>query len=88
MAKENQVMSFKEAISKIENYELREQIKISGEIHKARNDLGISQLDLSEMSGVPQKTISRIETGESIPNFKTIIKLAKSLGKEIVFELI
>ena len=81
MAKENQVMSFKEAISKIENYELREQIKISGEIHKARNDLGISQLDLSEMSGVPQKTISRIETGESIPNFKTIIKLAKSLGK-------
>lgn len=88
MAKENQMLSFKEAISTIENYELREQIKLSGEIHKARSDVGLSQVELSKLSGVPQKTISRIESGESVPNFKTIIKLAKSLGKEIVFELI
>lgn len=87
MTEDNQIISFKDSISNIKNFEIKNQIKISGEIHKARSDLGISQIALSKLSGVPQKTISRIETGESIPNFKTIILLAKALDKEIVFEL-
>ncbi|EAE3626555.1 helix-turn-helix transcriptional regulator [Listeria monocytogenes] len=43
---------------------------------------------MSKMSGIPQKTISRIETGVSVPNFKTVISLVEALKKEVVFNLI
>ena len=44
---------------------------------------GLSQVDLSERSGVAQNTISDIETGRRDPRPSTLRKLAKALGVEV-----
>ena len=54
-----------------------------GELIKARNEQGISQKKLEEMSGVKQPIIARIETGKSIPQVSTLIKLLVPLGKTL-----
>jgi transcriptional regulator with XRE-family HTH domain len=47
-----------------------------------REQRGISQDKLSELSGVPQNTISRIERGERTPRPSTLEKLASVLKVE------
>lgn len=44
------------------------------------NNKGISQAALAALSGVPQPTISRTLKGSSIPETKTLIKLARALN--------
>ena len=44
---------------------------------------GLSQVDLSVLSGVAQNTISDIETGRRDPRPSTLRKLAKALGVEV-----
>lgn len=41
---------------------------------------GITQAELSALSGVPQPTISRTLSGDSTPETKTILKLARALN--------
>lgn len=44
------------------------------------NNKGISQAALAALSGVPQPTISRTLKGNSTPETKTLIKLARALN--------
>lgn len=62
-------------------------IMFSKELLKARKEKKMSQDKLSLVSGIPQKTISRIETGKDLPNLGTIIKLVESLEKNIYFKI-
>ncbi len=48
---------------------------------RARIDAGMSQRELSQATGVPQKTISLIETGDTNPTVRTLNKLAMGMGK-------
>ena len=59
------------------------RVALIGELTKARNEQGISQKKLEEMSGVKQPIIARIETGKSIPQVSTLIKLLVPLGKTL-----
>lgn len=59
------------------------RVALIGELIKARNEHGISQKKLEEMSGVKQPIIARIETGKSIPQVSTLIKLLVPLGKTL-----
>jgi len=63
-------------------------LEMVAEITIKREDKGLSQRALSELSGIPQKTISRIESGLDIPQFDTIGKLMQALGcvPKITFE--
>lgn len=65
-----------------ENPDLYIAMEIVGKIMAARDRQRISQRKLSELSGVPQKTISRIENGIDIPKLSTLIKLTTALGLE------
>ena len=58
-------------------------MEIVGKLLAARDRKGLTQRKLAEMSGVPQKTISRIENGVDIPKIPTLIKLANQLDLEI-----
>jgi len=50
-------------------------------IRKIRNEQGLTAKDLSVASGIPEKTIYRIETGEvSDPKLSTIEPLVKALN--------
>lgn len=44
---------------------------------------GISQLQLQEASGVPQKTISRILNGHNMPSFPTLLALCEALDADV-----
>ncbi|HFK1786762.1 TPA: helix-turn-helix transcriptional regulator [Bacillus cereus] len=58
-------------------------LEIVGKLMAARDRKGLSQRELSRLSNVPQKTISRIENGIDIPKIPTLLKLANVLGLEI-----
>lgn len=59
------------------------RVAIIGELIAARNDKGISQKKLEEMSGVKQPVIARMETGKTSPQLDTVLKVLASLGKNL-----
>ncbi|PES32841.1 helix-turn-helix domain-containing protein [Bacillus thuringiensis] len=58
-------------------------LEIVGKVMAVKDRKGLSQRELSRLSGVPQKTISRIENGIDIPKIPTLLKLINVLGLEI-----
>lgn len=50
-----------------------------------RKALGISQQDLSEMSGVSLATIKDIERGQGNPSLSTVQKILGILGMEVKY---
>ncbi|MCL2851939.1 MAG: helix-turn-helix domain-containing protein [Defluviitaleaceae bacterium] len=66
--------------------EIREsnlRVAIIGELIKARNEQGISQRELEQLSGVKQPIISRMEAGETSPQLDTILRVLAPLGKTL-----
>lgn len=53
------------------------------EIIKARQEKGISQKKLEELSGVKQPIIARMEKGTTSPQIDTILKVLLPLGKTL-----
>ena len=60
------------------------RVAIISELIRARKELGISQKQLEELSGVKQPVIARIETGKSTPQLYTLLKILGCLGKTLV----
>ncbi len=56
-------------------------------IKKRRKELGISQVDLAEMSGISLATIKNIERGKGNPSYETILRIMEVLGIEISFSI-
>ncbi len=59
------------------------RVALIGEIIKARQEKGISQKKLEELSGVKQPIIARMEKGSTNPQIDTILKLLAPLGKTL-----
>ena len=59
------------------------RVALIGEIIKARQEKGISQKKLEELSGVKQPIIARMEKGTTSPQIDTILKLLAPLGKTL-----
>ncbi len=58
--------------------------KTTGQIFKeARQNKGLTQVELAKKSGVHSNTIAKIERDEQDPSFATIKKLAKILDVDI-----
>lgn len=49
----------------------------------ARDNTGLTREQLSEKAGVEANSIYRYETGKQVPNFPTVIRLAKALGVSV-----
>ena len=49
----------------------------------ARQEAGMSQQELSQLAGVTQADISKIENGKGNPSIKTLQKLAAALHKTL-----
>lgn len=56
-------------------------------IKDSRNQLGITQSELSRLSGVSLPTIQNIESGRGNPSFSTLEELIRPLGRCLHFEL-
>ena len=59
------------------------RVAIIGELIKARQEKGITQRQLEEMSGVKQPIIARMENGTSSQNLSTLLKVLAPLGKTL-----
>ena len=59
------------------------RVALMGELIKARNEQGISQKKLEEMSGVRQTVIARMEKGYTSPQISTLLKVLAALGKTL-----
>ncbi len=55
--------------------------KLGKKIKLARIELDLTQTQLAQRINSKQKSISRYETGASLPSLKTLVKIAKILKK-------
>lgn len=49
----------------------------------ARQETGLTQEQLAKASGLDQRVISRMQTGNANPTLKTLSKLAKGFGRKL-----
>ena len=66
--------------------EIREsdlRVSLISEFIRARDELGISQKKLEELTGVKQPIIARMEKGYSNPQIETVLKLLAPMGKTL-----
>ena len=59
------------------------RVALIGELIKARQEKGLSQKKLEELSGVKQPVIARMEKGLTSPQLDTILKILAPLGKTL-----
>ncbi len=59
------------------------RVALIGELIKARQEKGISQKKLEELSGVKQPIIARMESGSTSPQLETVLKVLAPLGKTL-----
>ena len=59
------------------------RVAIINEMIRAREEEGITQKQLEEMSGIKQPVISRMEKGTTDPQLSTVLKVLNSLGKTL-----
>ena len=59
------------------------RVALIGELIKARQEKGLSQKRLEELSGVKQPIIARMERGITSPQLETVLKVLAPLGKTL-----
>ena len=59
------------------------RVALISELIRARQEKGISQKKLGELSGVSQPVIARMETGKTSPQLDTLMKVLAPLGKTL-----
>ncbi len=59
------------------------RVALIGELIAARQEQGISQKKLEELSGVKQPVIARMERGYTNPQVDTLLKVLAPLGKTL-----
>lgn len=59
------------------------RVAIMCELIEARQNKGITQKKLEELSGVKQPVIARMESGKTSPQIDTLLKVLAALGKTL-----
>ena len=54
----------------------------------ARKEKNLTQKELSQLTGITQADLSKIENGNANPSLNTLLKLAKGLGKKLQVSLV
>ena len=63
--------------------EVEFETALIGKMIEAREEMGLSQRELADISGVKQPAIARLESGAAIPRVDTLIRLLVPLGKTL-----
>jgi ribosome-binding protein aMBF1 (putative translation factor) len=67
---------------------LAPEFEISAELVKARVRAGLSQAQVATRMGTSQSTIARLESGQTLPSTKTLLRFAKATGSKIHVRLL
>jgi ribosome-binding protein aMBF1 (putative translation factor) len=66
---------------------LAPEFEIAAELVKARLRAGLSQSALAARMGTSQSTIARLESGQTLPSTKTLLRFAKATGTKVQLRL-
>ena len=61
--------------------------EVANIIQNARKQLKMSQKDLSQITGIQQSSISKLESGKYNPSILLIQRIATGLGKKLIIRL-
>jgi ribosome-binding protein aMBF1 (putative translation factor) len=67
---------------------LAPEFEISTELVRARLRAGLSQAKLAKRMGTSQSTIARLESGQTLPSTKTLLRFAKATGSKFHVRLL
>ena len=67
-------------VSAAERAQIEFETALIGKLIEAREEKGLSQRDLADISGVKQPAIARIESMKSTPQIDTLFKVLQPLG--------
>ena len=63
-------------------YALAPEFEIAAELLRARLRAGLSQAELAARMGTSQSTIARLESGQTLPSTKTLLRYAEATGSK------
>jgi predicted transcriptional regulator len=66
---------------------LSPEFEISAELLRARLRAGLSQAELAERMGTSQSAIARLESGQTLPSTKTLLRFAEATRSRIQVRL-
>jgi ribosome-binding protein aMBF1 (putative translation factor) len=61
---------------------LAPEFEISAELVRARLRAGLSQAELAARMGTSQSAIARLESGQTLPSTKTLLRFAEATGSK------
>lgn len=66
---------------------LAPEFEIAIELVNARLRAGLSQAELAAKMGTSQSTITRLESGQTLPSTKTLLRFAEATGSKVEVRL-
>lgn len=66
---------------------LAPEFEIATELVKARLRAGLSQAELARRMGTSQSAIARLESGQTLPSTKTLLRYAEATGSKFHLRL-
>jgi len=62
---------------------LAPEFEISAELLRARLRAGLSQAELAARMGTSQSAVARLESGQTLPSTKTLLRYAEATGSKV-----
>jgi predicted transcriptional regulator len=72
---------------KAEYDRLGPEFEIATELIQARLRAGLSQVELAERMGTSQSAIARLESGQTLPSTKTLLRFAEATSSKVELRL-
>jgi predicted transcriptional regulator len=66
---------------------LEPEFAIASELIRARLRAGLSQVELAERMGTSQSAIARLESGQTLPSTKTLLRFAEATKSKVELRL-
>jgi ribosome-binding protein aMBF1 (putative translation factor) len=66
---------------------LAPQFEIAAELLRARLRAGLSQTELAARMGTSQSAVARLESGDTLPSTKTLLRYAQATGNKVRVKL-
>ena len=81
-------LQLKNPVFKKEYESLEPEFQIIREMIKAREEKNITQVELSNLTGISQADISRLESGEANPTIGILKRVAEAFGKQVRIQFV
>lgn len=69
-------------------YYLTPKEELAVMVSEMRGQKGLTQRDLSKLTGIQQAEICKLENANSNPSFNTLVRLAEGMGKRLKIEFV